>query len=137
MAGDDLDNQTADASFETPLGEVIQPWVHPYVSAACLHAVGENRPGLHASCRSSCKYAPGGSPEYCRCSCHPQDPSRAAPVSWVDQAREVALELLDGLRAAGVDLPGDLAERIEGDPALFWLRGEIIPPGEWKDPGRG
>ena len=61
-------------------------------------------------------------------------PGRATQI---DQARGIALRLLATVEAAGVDLQGvdrHLARAISEDPALFWLRGEERPPGEWRGP---
>lgn len=91
---------------------------HSYVSTACQHE-------LCGSCRNTCKFC--NAP--CRHFCHSQD-AKTAPVASVDQARDIAIELLD----LSSDLPDELAGRIADDPALFWLRGETIPDGVWREP---
>jgi hypothetical protein len=109
--------------------------VHEYLSTACWHELNDDRPALHAKCRASCKYGENG-PEFCRCPNHTEDELKASPVSWVDQARGIALRLLAVCDAVGVDLAAEdrhLARAIAEDPALFWLRGEEQPPGEWRD----
>jgi uncharacterized protein YuzE len=101
---------------ETPTSE------HAYLSTACAH-------GECGSCRRTCKFC-GTS---CLHGCHPHTGEQ--PASPVDQARDIALELLDATRAAGIDLYAvapDLAARLDEDPALFWARGEVQPPGEWQ-----
>lgn len=111
-------------------------WVHHYVSTACEHAVGENRPELHAACRLSCKFAEDGA-ESCRCPCHLGAPVDAFPPPWVDQAQGIARELLAAVEATREGLEGvnpDLYRRCREDPHLFWLRGEVQPPGEWRAP---
>src|SRR5690606_37077983 len=100
------------------------PVSHAYLSTACFHEQADDDPDLHGSCRATCKYCPA------RCSCprHPvADDTPAA--SWVDQAREIAGALFAAIRPG--DVPPALAERIADDPALFWLRGEVQPPGVW------
>jgi 2-polyprenyl-6-methoxyphenol hydroxylase-like FAD-dependent oxidoreductase len=53
----------------------------------------------------------------------------------VDQARDIAADLLvacgglKGLTRSGLS---GLAAKIRTDPHLFWLRGEVQPPGEWR-----
>lgn len=92
-----------------PEGETA-PDVHVYISTACLH-------GQCGSCRNTCKYC--DSP--CRCplpGCTHRHPGDTTPVSWVDQARGVAAELLHLTRLAGW-LPDELAGRIAADPDLF------------------
>ena len=86
---------------------------HAYVSTACAH-------GECGSCRRTCKYC--NAP--CLHDCHPT--AVFLPGSWVDQAREIALLLLGEL-SAGQRTP-ELWQRIRTDPALFWLRGETMPP---------
>lgn len=94
---------------------------HDYVSTACLH-------DLCGSCRNTCKFC--GSP--CQHACHPQTPGAvAAPV---DEARNVAIALL-ALLGEDIARDAELARRVQGDPALFWLRGEVQPPGEWAPEG--
>jgi hypothetical protein len=107
---------------------------HDYLSTACWHELNDGRPALHTDCRASCKYAPGA-PEHCRCPNHTEEELRASPVSWVDQARGMALRLLAACYAADVDLAKvdrHLVRAIETEPALFWLRGEEQPPGQWR-----
>lgn len=114
-------------------------WVHQYVSTACAHAQGEDRPDLHASCRNTCKHAPPGQPESCACPCHGDAGTQPATGSPVDQARDLTAELLGVILLAGVDLDAlvpDLSERLRTDPALFWARGEAMPPGQWQDPNQ-
>lgn len=94
---------------------------HEYTSTACLH-------DECGSCRFTCKYC--DSP--CRHGCH-RTPPAAAPVPWVDQARDIVGELLHLTRLAGF-LPDELAARISTDPDLFWLRGEVQPDGTWREP---
>jgi hypothetical protein len=96
---------------------------HHYISTACMHGLCDER------CRSSCKYCGA----MCQHDCHPQDGTQTLPPPWVDQARDLASALL-----AAVGGPSGLAElspalyrRYRTDPHLFWLRGEVQPPGEW------
>lgn len=106
--------------------------VHDYLSTACGHAQLSGDPSLHNSCRNSCKFC--DSP--CTCSCHREGARTESPVSWVDQARGIAIRLHDALQAAGVDLATvdrHLAQAITEDRSLFWLRGEAMPPVEWRD----
>jgi hypothetical protein len=107
-----------------------EPPRHEYLSTACWHATYDGKPELHAGCRNSCKHAPEGEVEPCVCPCHGEAGTQPGRVSWVDQARDVARELLAEIDNLAVDV-GPLAERIRTDPALFWLRGEEQPPGEW------
>lgn len=94
---------------------------HVYISTACHH-------GEHGKCRNTCKYC--DAPCACRECDHAS--ARDLPELWVDQARGIAAELYALL---GPDaLPGELRERISTGPALFWLRGETMPPGEWRAP---
>jgi hypothetical protein len=96
---------------------------HEYLSTACWHALFDGNQKLHGSCRSSCKFCT----RHCGCSCHPQ-PEGEQAVSWVDQARDVALALLAEIEAsAPTRMSTALRQRIETDPALFWLRGEEQP----------
>lgn len=109
-------------------------WVHEYVSTACLHAQMEGRPELHAGCRNTCKFALG-EPEYCQCPCHGRTGTQPGSAGPVDQARDIAAELLAAIRehpAGGTVLSPDLEERIRTDPYLFWLRGEVQSPGQWR-----
>ena len=95
---------------------------HAYVSTACVH-------GECGACRNTCKY--------CDASCaHPCHPATAGglPEPWVDQARDIARELLRYGLGKNEAVPPGLLRRIGSDPALFWLRGEAVPPGEWRDP---
>lgn len=114
---------------------MTEPWKHHYVSTACEHAVGEGRPNLHAACRRSCKFGEDGV-ESCGCGCHTGTPLEEMPPPWVDQARAFAERLLTALGG-----PAGLAEADPGlyreyrsDPHLFWLRGEVQPPGQWRPP---
>lgn len=110
------------------------PWVHNYVSTACLHAQHEDRPELHAGCRNTCKFAQRGQ-ELCGCPCHGEAGTQPATGSPVDQARDLTAELLGVILLAGVDLDAlvpDLSERLRTDPVLFWARGEAQPPGVWE-----
>jgi hypothetical protein len=93
---------------------------HAYVSTACFHEE-------HGACRKTCKYC--NAPCSCTGCDHAGTPG--LPEPWVDQARAVAAELLDAIYPA--DVPDGLERRIATDPALFWLRGETRPPGEWHD----
>jgi len=94
---------------------------HLYVSTACRH-------GACGSCRNTCKYCD----EPCRHECHPQKAATdGQPQTWVDQARDIAAELLYLVRQADW-LPDKLADRIRNDPSLFWLRGETQPDGTWR-----
>lgn len=99
-------------------------WVHHYISTACEHGLCDER------CRSTCKFCDAP----CQHSCHPQSGDRELPPPWVDQARDIAQDLLlaaggvKGLDRAGL---GGLAHRVRSDPHLFWLRGEAQPPGVW------
>ena len=104
-------------------------WTHRYLSTACEHAINEGRPELHTACRNSCKYATEGHPEYCVCACHGEARTQPGRTAWVDQARDVARELY----RYGYVTP-EMEERVATDPALFWLRGEEAPPGEWQPP---
>lgn len=97
---------------------------HAYISTACHH-------GECGSCRNTCKYC--GAP--CGHDCHPQD-GRALPPSWTDQARGLAARLYEHAASTGV-LPPELLRRIGTDPDLFWLRGEVQPPGQWHPRERG
>lgn len=92
---------------------------HVYVSTACIH-------GECGSCRNNCKFC--GAP--CRHDCHPAGVTASA--SPVDQAREIARDLMDAFTAGKIS--HDLLARIKNDPGLFWLRGEEQPPGTWEAP---
>lgn len=107
---------------------------HDYLSTACWHELNDGRPTLHNECRATCKYGP--TPEYCGCPNHREGEEHDHPVSWVDQARGIALRLHDVLQTVGVDLAvvdRHLARAIAEDRFLFWLRGEEQPSGEWRD----
>lgn len=97
---------------------------HHYVSTACMHGLCDER------CRSTCKFCDAP----CEHPCHSQQPRDDLPPNWVDQARDIAIELLASVddHGRGIILSPDLEERIRTDPHLFWLRGEVQPPGEWK-----
>jgi hypothetical protein len=95
------------------------PPPHAYVSTACHH-------GECGTCRNTCKYC--NVP--CSHGCHPAS-GTALPEPWVDQARGIARDLLRYGLSTGEAVPPDLLHRITDDPALFWLRGEAAPPGEW------
>jgi hypothetical protein len=100
--------------------ELTEPHAHPYLSTACFH-------GECGACRNTCKYCNA----VCSHACHPGS-GRDLPEPWVDQARGIAAELLDAIYPA--DVPDELERRIASDAALFWLRGEATPPGEWHGP---
>lgn len=100
---------------------------HDYVSTACLHE-GDD-PALHFSCRKTCKFCDAP----CQCPSHAAGEDPAPVVAWVDQARSIARELM-GMLHESDNYPADLDQRIRADPALFWLRGEERPPGEWRQP---
>jgi len=89
--------------------------LHDYMSTACMHS-------QCGSCRQTCKFCDAPCQHDCHTGTGPQ------PVPWVDQARDVARELLAVLPIR--NLPLDLMARIGDDPDLFWLRGEEVPPGE-------
>jgi hypothetical protein len=60
-------------------------------------------------------------------------------VSGLDQARDIARELLGLVRDVNEDIPGHgplppFEERLRTDPDLFWLRGEVMPDGTWQPP---
>lgn len=95
---------------------------HAYVSTACLHRLCTEK----GACRQTCKFCDAP----CACSCHPAS-GRVLPAPWVDQARDIARELLRYGLSQNEAVPPELLRRIESDPALFWLRGEAAPPGEW------
>lgn len=101
---------------------------HVYLSTACWHARSDSNPDLHTACRNVCKYCP----RPCGCDCHPKAGTQTGRLSPVDQARDVARELLTVMRASYEGVPKELWMRIENDPNLFWLRGEEQPPGEWQ-----
>lgn len=99
--------------------------MHEYLSTACWHELNDNDPDLHTSCRQTCKTCD----RPCSCPSHPTDDDPTAPPAWVDQARDLAVELL-----ALVDLTQhpELAERIATDRHLFWARNEVQQSGEWR-----
>lgn len=103
---------------------------HRYTSTACYHeqAAGGD-PALHDACRRTCKFcdAPCACPEH-----HAGETAAQVSGAWVDQARDMARELLGLLRQAGGATYG-LEAMIAEDPALFWLRGQEKPPGEWRE----
>jgi len=96
---------------------------HAYVSTACFH---EDCGG----CRNTCKYCDAP----CSHPCHPAA-GQPLPEPWVDQARAIARELLRYGLSTTQAVPPELLHRITSDPALFWLRGEAVPPGEWHGAG--
>jgi hypothetical protein len=100
------------------------PNLHLYLSTACFHEQADDDGGLHASCRKTCKYCDAP----CSCPKHPGGAEQVITIAWVDQARDIARQLL---RHYGDTLPLDLLHRIATDPGLFWLRGEEQPPGTW------
>jgi hypothetical protein len=108
------------------------PARHHYISTACQHGLCDNR------CRRTCKYC--DTP--CTHECHTGTPTGPLPPPWVDQARDIARELLDAIQDfedfdhRQVVTPAQW-ERIRTDPALFWLRGEEAPPGIWAPPEEG
>lgn len=95
---------------------------HLYISTACFHGLCGD------ACRQTCKYC--NAP--CSHACHPVS-GQSLPEPWVDQARGIARELLRYGLSATEAVPPGLLHRIATDPALFWLRGEAAPPGEWHD----
>jgi len=95
---------------------------HVYISTACLHDMCE-------ACRRSCKFC--DSPCQCQRPDCTHDTTPPGPAPWVDQARGIARELFAAL---GPYVPSRLAQRIEDDPGLFWLRGEETPPGVREQP---
>lgn len=130
---EDAEAELADARSEIQRLNALAA-VH-YLSTACWHEVNDGNPEMHASCRATCKWCS----QVCSCPNHPAEDTVSAPPHWVDQARDVARELTDVLGGwkALTGLPGDLGERAANDPALFWLRGEEAPPGEWQPPTQG
>ncbi|WP_329521193.1 hypothetical protein [Spirillospora sp. NBC_01491] len=104
---------------------------HRYLSTACQHEADDGNPELHGSCRQTCKWCNAS----CMCRRHPAADAAAHPPHWLDQARGVALRLYGHLQARGVDLDDvdpHLARAFREDPAMFWVRGEVLPPGEWR-----
>lgn len=103
-----------------------QPGVHEYTSTACLH-------DQCGSCRNTCKYCDVS----CAHACHQKQGKPVKPVPWVEQARDLAIELhqiiLNADLGGGVFSPA-LKQRLSEDPGLFWLRGEAAPPGVWRPP---
>jgi hypothetical protein len=97
---------------------------HGYVSTACYHGQCRGDADGRGGCRRTCKYC--DTP--CQHICH-QGATIAPVPSWVDQARGIARELMTLGRFSTAEFPRDLLDRIENDPALFWLRGEEAPPG--------
>lgn len=93
-----------------------------YISTACLHGLCDKK----GACRQTCKFCD----ESCACPCH-SGSAAPLPEPWVDQARNIARELLRYGLSASEAVPPELLHRINDDPALFWLRGEEAPPGEW------
>lgn len=102
---------------------------HVYLSTACWHALFDGNAALHDSCRNTCKFCD----HPCGCECH-GDVGETHGTAWVDQARNIARDLLAEVEAsAPTKMSTALRQRIETDPAMFWLRGEEMPPGEWRD----
>ena len=95
-----------------------------YVSTACLHRLCAEK----GACRQTCKFCDAP----CACPCH-RGSAAALPEPWVDQARNIARELLRYGLSTSEAVPPELLQRIASDPSLFWLRGEERPPGEWRD----
>jgi hypothetical protein len=96
---------------------------HGYLSTACFHRLCDKK----GACRQTCKFCDAP----CACPCH-RGPAQALPEPWVDQARNIARELLRYGLSTSEAVPPELLRRINDDPALFWLRGEEAPPGEWR-----
>lgn len=96
---------------------------HLYISTACYHGLCGD------ACRKTCKYCDAS----CACTCH-RGSARNPPEPWVDQARNIARELLRYGLSTSEAVPPELLHRIETDPAFFWLRNEEQAPGEWHDP---
>ena len=92
---------------------------HFYLSTACYH-------DECGSCRNTCKHCDA----VCACPHHVAT-VQSLPEPWVDQARNIARELLRYGLSTSEAVPPELLHRINDDPALFWLRGEEAPPGEW------
>lgn len=93
---------------------------HDYLSTACLHEAADGTPQVHDACRQTCKFCDAP----CQCPRH-EARETAGHVSRVDQARDIARELL----RHGNTL--EFQRRIKDDRTLFWLRGEEQPPGTW------
>jgi hypothetical protein len=110
-------------------GSAPSPHAHvstTYISTACVHGLCAEK----GACRQTCKFCDAP----CACPCH-RGSAAALPEPWVDQARDVARELYEAALSHGHGvLPPVLAIRALDDPALFWLRGEERPPGEWHEP---
>jgi hypothetical protein len=98
-----------------------------YLSTACYHEHLASDPALHDACRLACKFCDAP----CSCPQHPQESGSPRAVSGIDQARDIARELLSLLEEAG-GVPYKLHERLSDDPRLFWLSGGEAPPGTWK-----
>ncbi len=94
-----------------------------YLSTACYHEHLAGDAALHDACRQTCKFCDAS----CSCPQHPHESDSPRAVSWTDQARDIARELLKH-----GSIPLDIQRRIAADPRLFWLRGEEAPPGTWK-----
>lgn len=93
---------------------------HEYLSTACWHALFDGNETLHAVCRNTCKYCD----HPCGCACHGKA-GHEHGIAWVDQARNIARDLLAEIEAsAPTRMSTALRQRIETDPALFWLRRE-------------
>lgn len=102
---------------------------HNYISTACIHEAEDST--HHESCRKTCKFCGA------RCSCpnhHPQETDEV--TSWVDQARDIARELLgmvilsEHFTKKSAEETSSLIKRIAADPSLFWLRGKERQTGE-------
>lgn len=98
-----------------------------YLSTACYHEHLAGPAALHDACRLTCKFCDAP----CSCPQHPHESDSPQAVSWVDQARGIARELLALLEEVD-GVPYKFHEQLSDDPRLFWLRGEEAPPGTWK-----
>lgn len=99
---------------------------HHYLSTACMHEGESQDEDLHLACRKTCKFCDAP----CECPRHRVgEPAAQVSAAWVDQARDMARELLSYGHPGHDCLPTELLERIRSDPDLFWLRGQETPPG--------